>query len=76
MTQIPHPYNLGDKGVISSDLQKKKRIPGHLLDSVSQNSEALPMGGMAEEKARSDWNAVLCRSVSNHRHSCRLYFRD
>ncbi len=23
MTQIPHPYNLGDKGFISSELQKK-----------------------------------------------------
>lgn len=27
MTQIPHPYNLGDKGVISGDLQKKKEYP-------------------------------------------------
>jgi hypothetical protein len=48
MTQIPHPYNFGDKGFISRDLQKKavRRIPNGALDSVSKKPETSCVRGM------------------------------
>ncbi len=43
MTQIPHRYNLGDKGFISSGLQKScMKSTKSLLDSISQNQKHRP----------------------------------
>jgi hypothetical protein len=59
MTQIPHPYNLGDKGYISQKLQKKLYEEHRVafLDARSKKSANSPIRRMEtvdETKTQSD----------------------
>lgn len=76
MTQVPHPYTLGDKGYISDVLQKKaiQGISNGTVDAYSEESEEAQiktMGTVDQAKAQSRRNRVFCSrwSVPHNRDS-------
>ncbi|KYD20057.1 hypothetical protein B4135_0956 [Caldibacillus debilis] len=81
MTQLPHPYTLGDKGYVSQALQKKlyDEYKIAFLDACSEKSTSCAikkMETMDEAKTQNRRNCVLGFSgfISDYGNSCQFGF--